>query len=85
MTFGSKGVDKFAGLESTFRAGKDGLPMLDGALASLRCRTVELAEGGDHTILIASIEEVRLRPGGTPAVHADRRYWDLVPATRWDT
>jgi hypothetical protein len=20
-----------------------------------------------------------LRRGGTPAVHADRRYWDLVP------
>ena len=83
--FGRRGVDKFAGLESAFCAGTDGLPILDAALASLRCHTVELAEGGDHTILIASIEEVRLRGGGPPAVHADRRYWDLVPATRWVT
>jgi flavin reductase ActVB len=83
--FGSKGVDKFAGLESAFRTGRKGLPVLDDALASLHCRTVEMPQGGDHTILIASVEEVRLRAGGMPAVHADRRFWDLVPATTWPT
>jgi flavin reductase ActVB len=75
--FGTKGADKFAGNE--FRPDRDGLPVLDDALVRLRCRTVELAEGGDHTILIARVDEAQLRRDGKPAVHVDRRYWDLVP------
>ena len=75
--FATKGADKFAG--NAFGPDRDGLPVLDGALVSLRCRTVELPRAGDHTILIASVEDVQLRPDGTPAVHADRRYWALTP------
>lgn len=75
--FGTRGVDKFAGDE--FRAGDDGLPILDEAVVSMRCRTVERAEGGDHTILVAHVEDVRLRREGTPAVRVDHHYWDLVP------
>jgi flavin reductase ActVB len=75
--FATKGADKFAG--DDFRPGKDGLPVLENALVTMRCRTVERTGGGDHTILIARVEDTRLRCGGTPAVHADRRYWDLVP------
>jgi len=75
--FGTKGDDKFAGGE--FRAAVDGLPVLDDALVTLRCRTVGQAVGGDHTILIARVEEAHVRPDGKPAVNVDRRYWDLVP------
>jgi flavin reductase ActVB len=75
--FGTGGAEKFAGNE--FRPGRDGLPILRDALVSLRCRTVELAAGGDHTILIARVEDGQLRREGQPAVHVDRRYWDLVP------
>jgi flavin reductase ActVB len=75
--FGTKGADKFAGDE--FCADSDGLPILADAVVSLRCRTVELPQGGDHTILIARVEEAQLRRDGTPAVHADRRYWALIP------
>jgi flavin reductase ActVB len=75
--FATKGADKFAANE--FRRDRDGLPILDDALASLRCRTVELAEGGDHTILIARVEDAQMRRDGQPAVHVDRRYWNLVP------
>ena len=77
VRFGTKGADKFAG--DRFRPDADGLPVLTDALVSLRCRTVELAVGGDHTILIAQVEDADLRRDGAPAVHADRRYWDLVP------
>jgi flavin reductase ActVB len=75
--FGTAGADKFSGGE--FRRGADGLPILDDALVSMRCATSNLADGGDHTILIAHVDEVRLRRDGAPAVHVDRCYWDLVP------
>jgi flavin reductase ActVB len=78
VRFATKDADKFAGHD--FRADPDGLPVLDGALVSLRCRTIELPRAGDHTILIASVEDVELRSHGTPAVHACRRYWALTPA-----
>lgn len=74
--FATKDADKFAG--SDFRGDPHGLPVLDDSLVSLRCRTVELRRAGDHTILIASVEDVELRPDGTPAVHACRRYWALT-------
>jgi flavin reductase ActVB len=77
MRFATRGADKFAGEE--FSPADDGVPVLDDALVSLRCRTTETAEGGDHTILIATVEEAQLRRDGTPAVHVDRRYWDLMP------
>lgn len=75
--FATKGEDKFT--ETGFRLFDDGLPILDDALASLRCRTVDLAEAGDHTILIASVEDAQMRPDGAPAVHVDRRFWSLAP------
>jgi flavin reductase ActVB len=75
--FATRGTDKFEA--SGFGLADDGLPMLDDAPVSLRCRTVELAEGGDHTILIASVEDAQLRREAPPAVHVDRRFWDLVP------
>ena len=75
--FATKGADKFAGNE--FRPAADGLPILEDALVSLRCRTIEKAGGGDHTILIACVEDAQLRRDGKPAVSVDRRYWDLVP------
>lgn len=74
--FATRGADKFAGGE--FRADEHCLPVLPDALVSLRCRTAERTDHGDHTILIASVEETRVRRDGTPVVHADRRYWDVA-------
>ena len=79
VRFATRGVDKFSGLEAAFRADADGLPVLDGALVSLNCRTVERTDAGDHTILIARVDDAQLRPDGAPIVHANRRYWDLTP------
>jgi len=79
VRFATRGADKFFGLETVFRADADGLPALYGAIVSLQCRTVERTEVGDHMILIARVDDARLRPDGTPIVHANRRYWDLAP------
>ncbi|MEV6771123.1 flavin reductase family protein [Nocardia sp. NPDC051030] len=78
VRFATSGADKFGGNE--FHADPEsGLPVLEGALVGLECSTTDITEGGDHTILIARIEAVALRRDGVPAVHADRRFWDLVP------
>lgn len=77
MRFARKGEAKFGGGE--FRPGEaDGLPVLDDALVSLKCRTHARYEGGDHTILIGEVEYVRLRRGGRPALHYSRRFWRLI-------
>jgi flavin reductase ActVB len=77
VRFATKGIDKFAG--DAFRAADDGLPILDDALVSLLCRRTEIADGGDHTILLAAVQEIEIRSDGAPAVHVDRCFWDLAP------
>jgi flavin reductase ActVB len=77
LRFATKGADKFAGGE--FRPGQvDGLPVLDDALACLKCRTHDQFEGGDHTVLIGEVEYVRVREGGRPALHISSRFWDAI-------
>ena len=53
-----------------------GAPLLEGALAWLECRTTQVADGGDHDILVAEV----LATGGTeglPLVYYDRSYRGL--------
>ena len=40
-----------------------GTPILHGALAYLECRLQSAEEAGDHTIFIAEVEDVVVRPG----------------------
>ena len=53
-----------------------GAPVLEGALAWLRCRRHRLLEAGDHTILIGLVEEAVTHPG-RPLVYYDRDYRTL--------
>lgn len=77
LHFATKGADKFA--VGNFRPGAvDGFPVLDDALVSLKCTTHARHEAGDHTILIGEVSYLRLRSDGRPALHYDRRFWDLA-------
>lgn len=79
LRFATKGADKFGGGE--FRPGRaEGLPVLDDAVVSLKCRTHDRYEGGDHTILIGAVEYLNLRHNSRPAVHYSRRFWELIEA-----
>jgi flavin reductase (DIM6/NTAB) family NADH-FMN oxidoreductase RutF len=40
-----------------------GTPVLHGALAYLECRLLDARDAGDHTIFIAEVEDVVIRPG----------------------
>jgi flavin reductase (DIM6/NTAB) family NADH-FMN oxidoreductase RutF len=47
--------------ELGYRDGVGGAPLVDGAIASVECRIVELLPGGDHTIVIGEVEASEVR------------------------
>ncbi|MCC6524139.1 MAG: flavin reductase family protein [Polyangiaceae bacterium] len=75
--FASKLEDKFAGV--AWAPGPvTGSPLLEGVVASLECRIVDFLGGGDHDILIASVETVTTRDA-LPLVYFQGRYGDVAP------
>ncbi|HUI27294.1 MAG TPA: flavin reductase family protein [Candidatus Kryptonia bacterium] len=56
------------------RGGASGLPLIAAALASLECRVVATHPAGDHSLFVASVEHVTVRPGGPPLTSLDLDY-----------
>ncbi len=73
--FAESGGDKFDGVP--YHEGRTGLPLLDGALATLECRVVEAHEAGDHTIFVGAVEAVSVT-GGRPLVYFHGGYHGLT-------
>jgi 3-hydroxy-9,10-secoandrosta-1,3,5(10)-triene-9,17-dione monooxygenase reductase component len=59
--FAVSGGDKFQNV--TYVRGVTGAPLLPEALGYLECRTVEVIEGGDHTIFLGEVEAGDTREG----------------------
>jgi flavin reductase (DIM6/NTAB) family NADH-FMN oxidoreductase RutF len=59
--FASKDEDRFNG--TAYRDSAQGVPLLDGALASLECRVVCSYPGGDHTIIVGEVESTNIGDG----------------------
>lgn len=53
--------------------GATGVPLLPDSLAWLECRITEAYAGGDHTIFLGGVEEVRVA-GGYPLIFYRGRY-----------
>jgi flavin reductase (DIM6/NTAB) family NADH-FMN oxidoreductase RutF len=73
--FAESGGDKFRGVP--YHDGRSGLPLLDGALASLECQLVDAHEAGDHTIFIGRVEAATI-DGGRPLVYFHGGYHSLT-------
>lgn len=58
------GADRFAGLD--WQPGPHGTPLLTDALATLECKIVAQHPAGDHWIVVARVDELRISPGGDP-------------------
>ena len=59
--FAVSGGDKF--VDVPFRSGVTGLPLLEGVLAVVECRVVDVHEAGDHTIFIGEVEGLETAEG----------------------
>jgi flavin reductase (DIM6/NTAB) family NADH-FMN oxidoreductase RutF len=59
--FAVSGGDKFT--EVPYRTGRTGCAILEGALAHIECRLVEVLEGGDHTIYVGEVESAHADEG----------------------
>lgn len=62
-TFASKHEDKFSMVE--FQTSPNGSPLLEGVVAASECRVTSVHPGGDHTIVVAAVEQVHMA-GGEP-------------------
>ena len=57
-----------------WRSGDHGLPMLEGAIASIFCVAADCRPFGTHTIIIGEVERVLLGPKQPPLLYHDGRY-----------
>lgn len=60
-TFASFKGDRFA--KVPHRIGADGLPLIDGAIATFTCRTHSATEAGDHLVLIGEVTSYNTSEG----------------------
>ena len=72
--FATRHVDKFEGVAT--RPGLFGVPLLDGALSRMECRTADRIVAGDHVILVGEVLRVRLGDG-EPLVFHGRAFHGL--------
>jgi flavin reductase (DIM6/NTAB) family NADH-FMN oxidoreductase RutF len=69
--FATTRLDKFDAVP--YQLGALGVPLIDGALAQLECRTVSQHVEGDHTILVGRVEEAR-NGAGEPLLYFRGKY-----------
>ncbi len=76
MRFATKAIDKWDGTPSV-PGSATGIPLIDGASASLECGVHSRADGGDHTILIGEVLSADTS-GSEPLLHFNRAFGRFV-------
>jgi flavin reductase len=70
--------DRFTADATAWRSRFDGLPALNGALANLACRTIEIHEAGSHTVFFGELTDVHLLdPQANTLLYAHGAYQGL--------
>lgn len=77
--FASSVADKFEGV--SWRPGETGVPLLEGALATLECEVVRSVEAGTHIVYIGAVR-AGSEPGGDPLLYFDGSYRSLGPTAQ---
>jgi len=76
----SPGREAFCG--AAWHAGTTGLPLLDGAIATMECAVVDRFEVGDHYLYVGRVEALSLdEPHAPPLLYHRRRYLRIERAT----
>jgi flavin reductase (DIM6/NTAB) family NADH-FMN oxidoreductase RutF len=77
------GREAFCG--ASWHAGTTGLPLLDGAIATLECTVVEAFSAGDHDLFIGRVDVLASRPEHPmPLLYYRRRYLRIERAATAD-
>jgi len=71
------GADRFAGLE--WKPGRAGAPVLTGALAYLECEIVDEHPAGDHWIVVARVESLRVLAREDPLIFFAGTFHSAAP------
>jgi flavin reductase (DIM6/NTAB) family NADH-FMN oxidoreductase RutF len=69
--FASQSPDRF--LNTSFRDGAHGCPLIEGCLGFLECKQVAAHEHGDHTVLIGEVLAAQVT-GGNPLLYYRSAY-----------
>ena len=76
------GREDFCG--ASWHAGHTGLPLLDGAIATLECTVVQTFSAGDHDLFIAAVDALddggAMAEGVGPLLYFRRRYLHIERA-----
>jgi 3-hydroxy-9,10-secoandrosta-1,3,5(10)-triene-9,17-dione monooxygenase reductase component len=60
----SAGADRFTGVD--WQPGREGVPLLSDALATLECEIVAEHPAGDHSIVLGQVDEIHIAPASEP-------------------
>jgi len=72
--------DAFCG--ASWRPGAGGLPLLDGAIATMECAVINRFEVGDHHLFVGRVDGLGLQePDAPPLLYHRRRYLRIERAT----
>lgn len=77
--FARRAADHFTGIQVQHTS--DGLPLIDGAIGHLVCDVARYLDGGDHVIVLGSVESGDNFPGD-PLVFYRGRYGSYTPGRR---
>jgi len=56
--------------------GSNGIPLIDGCVAWLECKLMQVHEAGDHDLCVAEVENA-IKGSGEPLILWDRSFWSL--------
>ena len=74
LQFAQRGVDRFAGI--AWQPNAQGVPVLEGALATFECRARSQYREGDHLILVGEVLACRHAAHATPLLYHRGRMQD---------
>jgi flavin reductase (DIM6/NTAB) family NADH-FMN oxidoreductase RutF len=69
--------DRFSGVETS--TAKTGAPILPGVLAWLDCKTYQVVDAGDHSLLLGEVIAAHIEPDQAPLLYLNRRWGGFNP------
>ena len=74
--------NRYAFCGAAWRPGATGLPLLDGAIASMECAVIDRFEVGDHFLFVGRVDGLGLQePDAPPLLYHRKRYLRIERAT----